>query len=55
MFRSEDMTLQEITCDEDHLWELVNKLGQLNMVEFIDLNRKTQLQEFDPDRHEEMY
>jgi len=38
LLRSEDMSLYEITVPKDNAWEIMNTLGRLNSMHFIDLN-----------------
>ena len=42
-FRSEDMSLYEITIPKDNCWDIMNELGNLNNMHFIDLNRDEQV------------
>ena len=42
-FRSEDMSLYEITVPKDNCWDIMNELGNLNNMHFIDLNRDEQV------------
>ncbi|CDW80575.1 v-type atpase 116kda subunit family protein [Stylonychia lemnae] len=42
IFRSEDMTLYQIAIPKDDAWDVMNQLGNLNLVHFIDLNRGEQ-------------
>ncbi len=49
MFRSEDMTLQNLICHKDNVWDVVNMIGQLDKVEFINLNRNR----YDPKKWQE--
>ena len=43
IFRSEDMFLYEITIPKDNAWDIMNELGNLNSLHFIDLNRNEQV------------
>jgi len=38
LFRSEDMSLYEISVPKDNAWDIMNVLGKLNSLHFIDLN-----------------
>lgn len=38
LFRSEDMSLYEISIPKDNAWEIMNILGKLDALHFIDLN-----------------
>jgi V-type H+-transporting ATPase subunit a len=38
LFRSEDMALYEISIPKDNAWDIMNVLGKLNALHFIDLN-----------------
>ena len=42
-FRSEDMSLYEITVPKDNWWDIMNELGNLNNMHFIDLNKDEQV------------
>lgn len=42
IFRSEDMSLYEISVPKDNAWEIMNTLGNLNALHFVDLNSKEQ-------------
>lgn len=42
LFRSEDMSLYEISIPKDNAWEIMNALGKLDSLHFIDLNTKEQ-------------
>jgi V-type H+-transporting ATPase subunit a len=42
-FRSEDMSLYEITVPKDNCWDIMNELGNLNCMHIIDLNRDEQV------------
>lgn len=42
-FRSEDMALYEITIPKDNAWDIMNELGNLNCIHFIDLNKEEQV------------
>mmetsp|Transcript_19651 Transcript_19651/g.14365 ORF Transcript_19651/g.14365 Transcript_19651/m.14365 type:complete len:86 (-) Transcript_19651:1368-1625(-) len=41
-FRSEDMTLYQITVPKDDIWEIMNAIGNLNLAHFVDLNKGEQ-------------
>lgn len=43
IFRSEDMSLYEISIPKDNAWDIMNELGTLNALHFIDLNKDTQV------------
>lgn len=38
LFRSEDMSLYEISIPKDNAWDIMNTLGRMNAMHFIDLN-----------------
>lgn len=38
LFRSEDMSLFEISIPKDNVWDIMNTLGKLDAMHFIDLN-----------------
>jgi V-type H+-transporting ATPase subunit a len=38
IFRSEDMFFYQFTCLKDNAWKVIHELGDLNGVDFIDLN-----------------
>ena len=42
-FRSEDMSLYEITVPKDNCWDIMNELGNLNSMHIIDLNKDEQV------------
>lgn len=42
IFRSEDMTLYQITIPKDDAWDVINQLGNINLCHFIDLNKAEQ-------------
>lgn len=42
IFRSEDMSLYEISIAKDHYWEIMNELGKLECMHFVDLNEHEQ-------------
>ncbi len=42
MFRSEDMTLYQLTVPKDDAWDVMNQLGGLDMAHFINLNKGEQ-------------
>jgi len=42
LFRSEDMSLYEISIPKDNAWEIMNALGKLDALHFIDLNSSEQ-------------
>lgn len=42
IFRSEDMSLYEVSIAKDHYWEIMNELGKLGCMHFVDLNEKEQ-------------
>lgn len=41
-YRSEDIELYKVTLHKDSDWNIMNELGQLNSLHFIDLNRDLQ-------------
>lgn len=43
IFRSEDMSLYEITIPKDNAWEIMNELGNLNSLHLMDLNKEEQV------------
>jgi V-type H+-transporting ATPase subunit a len=43
LFRSEDMDLYEITIPKDNAWEIMNKLGDIGAMHFINLNKEEQV------------
>ena len=43
ILRSEDMTLYEITIPKDNSWDIMNELGNLNSLHFLDLNKEEQV------------
>ncbi len=43
IFRSEDMALFEISIPKDNAWEIMDKMGMLKTMHFIDLNTKEQV------------
>lgn len=43
LFRSEDMALYEISIPKDDAWDIMNQLGQLDCMHFIDLNKNEQV------------
>lgn len=43
IFRSEDMDLYEITIPKDNAWEIMNKLGDIGIMHFINLNKDEQV------------
>lgn len=43
LFRSEDMELYEITIPKDNAWEIMNKLGDIGSMHFINLNKEEQV------------
>lgn len=43
LFRSEDMNLYEITIPKDNAWEIMNKLGDIGQMHFINLNKEEQV------------
>ncbi len=43
IFRSEDMDLYEITIPKDNAWEIMNKLGDIGIMHFINLNKEEQV------------
>jgi len=43
LFRSEDMSLYEITIPKDNAWDIMNELGNLNCIHFMDLNKTEQV------------
>ncbi len=42
-FRSEDMALYEISVPKDNAWEIMDQLGRLDCLHFIDLNKNEQV------------
>lgn len=42
LLRSEDMVLYEISIPKDNAWDVMNELGYLNIIHFIDLNESEQ-------------
>lgn len=42
LFRSEDMSLYEISIPKDNAWEIMNSLGNLDALHFVDLNTNEQ-------------
>lgn len=42
LFRSEDMSLYEISIPKDNAWEIMNSLGRLDAMHFLDLNMTEQ-------------
>lgn len=42
LFRSEDMSLYEISVPKDNAWDIMNTLGGLDALHFIDLNSDEQ-------------
>jgi V-type H+-transporting ATPase subunit a len=42
LFRSEDMSLYEISVPKDNAWDIMNALGKLNALHFVDLNSNEQ-------------
>lgn len=42
LFRSEDMSLYEISIPKDNAWDIMNTLGNLDALHFIDLNTQEQ-------------
>jgi V-type H+-transporting ATPase subunit a len=42
-FRSEDMALFEISIPKDADWSIMNELGSLSCMHFIDLNKQEQI------------
>jgi len=43
IFRSEDMDLYEITIPKDNAWEIMNKIGDIGIMHFINLNKDEQV------------
>lgn len=43
IFRSEDIDLYEITVPKDNAWEIMNKLGDIGIMHFINLNKSEQI------------
>lgn len=41
-YRSEDMSLYQISIPKDDSWEVINTLGGLNLCHFLDLNKEEQ-------------
>jgi V-type H+-transporting ATPase subunit a len=42
LFRSEDMSLYEVSVPKDNAWDIMNTLGRLDAMHFIDLNTDEQ-------------
>ena len=42
-FRSEDMSLFEISIPKDSAWEIMNELGDLGCLHILDLNKNEQV------------
>ena len=42
MYRSEDIELYKIMVSKDEDWKVMNELGKLSQLHFIDLNRDVQ-------------
>lgn len=42
LFRSEDMSLYEISIPKDNAWDIMNVLGKLNAIHFVELNTHEQ-------------
>ena len=43
-YRSQDMDLFQILIPKDNDWDIMNELGRINCVQFIDLNRAAGVQ-----------
>ena len=43
IFRSEDMALYEISVPKDNAWDILDKLGMIKAMHFIDLNKNEQV------------
>ena len=43
IFRSEDMALFEISIPKDNAWEIMDKMGMIKSMHFIDLNKNEQV------------
>jgi hypothetical protein len=41
--RSEDMFLYKIVIAKDNSWEVMNELGRLNFLHFLDMNKDEQV------------
>jgi hypothetical protein len=41
-YRSEDMTLYQLTVPKDDSWDIMNQLGTLDVAHFINLNKGEQ-------------
>lgn len=41
-FRSEDMYFYQFTCFKDNAWKVINELGKLKSLDFVDLNKGEQ-------------
>lgn len=41
MFRSEDIEIYKLNIHKDSDWKIMNELGKMNQLHFIDLNRET--------------
>ena len=39
MSRSEDVEMYKLTLHKDNDWQILNELGKLNQLHFIDLNK----------------
>ena len=39
VYRSEDMSLYQLTVPKDDAWEIMNQLGNLNLAHLVDLNK----------------
>ena len=42
MFRSEDIDLYQILIPKDNDWDIMNELGHLNCLQFVNLNTGAQ-------------
>ena len=42
LFRSEEMKLFEVVIPKDNAWDIMNELGRLDCLHFIDLNHREQ-------------
>lgn len=41
MFRSEDIEIYKLNIHKDSDWKIMNELGKMNQLHFIDLNKDT--------------
>lgn len=42
VYRSEDMELYQVTMSKDDSWQVMNELGNMGVVHFVDLNKNEQ-------------